>query len=60
MASLLDAVTGLLDEGVNPTELGNNLKGLYAKTWREIVEKLVSRGTPFLARVTPIEPYHAF
>jgi hypothetical protein len=41
-------VIGLLDAGGNPTGLGYNLKGLYAKTWQEIVEKLGSLGAPFL------------
>ncbi len=42
LAVLLDAVIGLLDGGGKPTELGHDLKGLYTKTWQEIVEKLVS------------------
>jgi hypothetical protein len=37
MVSLLDAILGLLDTGGNPTGLGANLKGIYAQTWREII-----------------------
>lgn len=40
MAALLNAVIGLLDAGRDATGLGQGLKGIYAKTWREIVEKL--------------------
>jgi len=42
MVALLNAVIGLLDAGGNPTGLGENLKGIYAKTWQEIVGKLGS------------------
>jgi tetratricopeptide (TPR) repeat protein len=40
MAALVDAAIGLLDAGGNPTGLGEDLRGVYAKTWQEIVEKL--------------------
>src|SRR5205814_1609149 len=40
MISLLDAVIGLLDAGGNPAGLGEGLKGIYAKTWQAILEKL--------------------
>jgi tetratricopeptide (TPR) repeat protein len=40
MVALLDAAIGLLDAGGNPTGLGDDLKGIYAKTWHEIVGKL--------------------
>ena len=39
MAALLDAVIGLLDAGGNPKGLGDDLKGIYAQTWQEIVKK---------------------
>jgi tetratricopeptide (TPR) repeat protein len=39
MVTLLDAVIGLLDAGGNHTGLGGDLKGIYAKTWEEIVKK---------------------
>jgi len=42
MAALLDAVIGLLNAGGNPTGLGDDLKGIYAQTWQEIVKKLGS------------------
>jgi hypothetical protein len=42
MVALLDTVIGLLDAGGNPTGLGVDLKGIYAKTWQEIVGKLGS------------------
>jgi len=42
MVALLDAAIGLLDAGSNPTGLGVDLKGIYAKTWQEIVGKLGS------------------
>ena len=40
MAAMLDAVIALLDTGGNPSGLGNHLKGIYAKTWQAIVERL--------------------
>jgi tetratricopeptide (TPR) repeat protein len=42
MAALLDAVIGLLDAGGNPGGLGVGLKGIYARTWQEVVGKLGS------------------
>ncbi len=39
---LLDEVIALLDAGGNPDGLGTNLTGIYAQTWRTIVEKLPS------------------
>jgi len=42
MVALLDAAIGLLDAGSNHTGLGVDLKGIYAKTWQEIVGKLGS------------------
>ncbi len=42
MVLLLDAVIGLLDAGGHSAELGEGLKGIYAKTWQAIVEKLGS------------------
>jgi hypothetical protein len=40
LVALLDAVIGLLDAGGNPSGLGTSLKGVYARTWQEIVEQL--------------------
>jgi hypothetical protein len=40
MAALLDAVIGLMDAGEKPEGLGDGLKGIYANTWRAIVEHL--------------------
>jgi tetratricopeptide (TPR) repeat protein len=42
LVALLDAVVGLLDAEGNPSGLGTNLKGVYARTWRTIIEKLPS------------------
>jgi hypothetical protein len=41
MVALLDAVIGLLDAVGNPVGSGEGLKGIYAKTWQEIVERLL-------------------
>ena len=38
--ALLEEVIGLLDAGGNPAELGEGLKGIYAKTWQAIIEGL--------------------
>lgn len=37
MVAMLNAVIGLLDAGGNPIGLGKDLRGVYAKTWQEIV-----------------------
>jgi hypothetical protein len=42
LPALLDVVSGHLGASGNSTGLGHDLKGLYAKTWQEIVEKLGS------------------
>jgi tetratricopeptide (TPR) repeat protein len=41
LVSLLDAITGLLDANGNPTGLGKDLAGIYARTWQTIVERLI-------------------
>lgn len=40
LAALLDAVIALLDAGGNPAGLGNDLQGIYARTWQAIVARL--------------------
>jgi hypothetical protein len=40
MVALLDAVIGLMDADGKPEGLGDGLKGIYANTWRAIVEHL--------------------
>ena len=40
MATLLDAVIGLLDAGGDSAGLGEDLKGIDAKAWQAIVERL--------------------
>jgi len=40
MATLLEAVIGLLDSGGNPAGLGPGLKGIYAQTWHHILQGL--------------------
>ena len=43
LASLLNALLGLLDADGNPTGLGENLQGIYARTWQRITEQLPER-----------------
>lgn len=42
MGALLDAIIGLLDAEGNPAGLGQNLQGIYAQTWHELVRQLPS------------------
>lgn len=40
MAALVTALIGLLDANGKPAGLGENLQGMYARTWQVIVEQL--------------------